>query len=57
MSLSPKQLGQQAEDPEILQAWAKEAQRRDAEMEAGDEPGIPAEDVFQPIRRSLTGSG
>ena len=39
-------------DIEIAQAWAEEAARRDEAMESGEEPGIPAEEVFRKLRSS-----
>jgi putative addiction module component (TIGR02574 family) len=39
-------------DAEIAQAWAEEAARRDEAMESGEEPGIPAEEVFRKLRSS-----
>ncbi|MFY9819900.1 MAG: addiction module protein [Thermoanaerobaculia bacterium] len=38
---------QAPEDDEITRAWAEEAERRDQAMESGEEPGIPAEEVFR----------
>ncbi|MBW8873692.1 MAG: addiction module protein [Acidobacteria bacterium] len=35
------------ENDETARAWAEEAQRRDQAMENGEEPGIPAEEVFR----------
>src|SRR5262245_618746 len=37
-------------DAEIDQAWAEEAARRDQAMESGEEPGIPADEVFRKLR-------
>jgi putative addiction module component (TIGR02574 family) len=37
-------------DDEIGQLWAEEAARRNEEMEAGLDPGIPAEEVFRRLR-------
>jgi putative addiction module component (TIGR02574 family) len=37
-------------DAEIAQAWAEEALRRDQAMESGEEPGIPADEVFRRLR-------
>jgi putative addiction module component (TIGR02574 family) len=34
-------------DEELAQAWAAEAERRNAEMDADPESGRPAEDVFR----------
>jgi putative addiction module component (TIGR02574 family) len=39
-----------APDDEIAQAWAEDAARRDEAMERGEEPGIPAEEVFRKLR-------
>jgi putative addiction module component (TIGR02574 family) len=39
-------------DTEIAQAWAEEAARRDEAMESGEEPGIPAEEVFRKLGSS-----
>lgn len=40
-------------DDEIARAWAEEAERRDQAMDRGEEPGIPAEEVFRNLRSSL----
>jgi putative addiction module component (TIGR02574 family) len=32
--------------PDVAEAWAQEAVRRDAEMESGSAAGVPAEEVF-----------
>ena len=37
-------------DPDVAKAWAKEAIRRDEEMESGSVAGIPAEEVFAELR-------
>jgi Putative addiction module component len=37
-------------DEEIARVWAEEAERRDQEMDSGDDPGIPAEEVFRKLR-------
>jgi hypothetical protein len=37
-------------DDEMGQLWAEEAARRNEEMEAGLDPGIPAEEVFRNLR-------
>jgi len=37
-------------DDEVARAWAEEALRRDEAMESGEEPGVPAEEVFQRLR-------
>jgi putative addiction module component (TIGR02574 family) len=42
-----------AQENEIAQVWAEEAARRDQAMESGEEPGIPAEEVFKRLRSSL----
>jgi putative addiction module component (TIGR02574 family) len=39
-----------AMDPDVAEAWAQEAVRRDAEMESGSVAGIPAEEVFAELR-------
>jgi hypothetical protein len=41
------------QENEITQVWAEEAARRDQDMESGEEPGIPAEEVLQRLRSSL----
>ncbi len=40
-------------DERVAQVWAEEAERRDLAMESGEEPEIPAEEVFQRLRSSL----
>ena len=37
-------------DPDVAEAWAQEAIRRDEEMESGSVAGIPAEEVFAELR-------
>ena len=37
-------------DPDVAEAWAQEAIRRDEEMESGAVAGIPAEEVFAELR-------
>ena len=37
-------------DPDVVEAWAQEAIRRDEEMESGSVAGIPAEEVFAELR-------
>jgi putative addiction module component (TIGR02574 family) len=37
-------------DPDVAEAWAQEAIRRDKEMESGSVAGIPAEEVFAELR-------
>jgi hypothetical protein len=37
-------------DPDVAEAWAQEAIRRDAELESGAVAGIPAEEVFEELR-------
>ena len=37
-------------DPDVAEAWAQEAVRRDEEMESGSVAGIPAEEVFAELR-------
>ena len=39
-----------AMDPDVAEAWAQEAVRRDEEMESGSVAGIPAEEVFAELR-------
>lgn len=41
------------QDDRIVQIWAEEAERRDQAMDSGEEPGIPAEEVFQRLRSTL----
>ncbi len=41
------------EDTEVARAWTEEAARRDHAMEIGEEPGVPAEEVFKRLRLSL----
>ena len=36
--------------PDVAEAWAQEAIRRDEEMESGSVAGIPAEEVFAELR-------
>jgi hypothetical protein len=38
-------------DKAIARIWAEEAERRDQAMESGEEPGIPAEEVFGRLRQ------
>lgn len=38
---------QAPQDDEVARAWAEEAERRALAMESGEEPGIPAEEVFR----------
>jgi hypothetical protein len=40
-------------DDEVAQAWAEEAERRDEEMERGDQQGVPAEEVFDRLGSRL----
>jgi putative addiction module component (TIGR02574 family) len=40
-------------DEDAASVWAEEAERRDRAMESGEEPGIPAEEVFKKLRASL----
>ena len=42
-------------DEELVQVWAEEAQRRDAEMEADPNAEIPAEQAFREARARLSG--
>lgn len=37
-------------DPDVAEAWAQEAIRRDAEMESGSVAGLPADEVFAELR-------
>ena len=37
-------------DPDVAEAWAQEAIRRDEEMESDSVAGIPAEEVFAELR-------
>ncbi len=39
--------------PEIAEAWADEAERRDLEMERGEVEGIPLEEVVRQARALL----
>jgi putative addiction module component (TIGR02574 family) len=41
-------------DEEIREAWAAELMRRIAEIESGEDPGIPAEEVYRLARESLS---
>jgi putative addiction module component (TIGR02574 family) len=41
------------EEDEIAEAWAKEAERRSAELRSGAVQGIPADEVFARIRARL----
>jgi len=43
------------EDDENLRIWVEEAKRRDAAMDSGEEPEIPATEAIQQIRDSLLG--
>lgn len=36
----------------IARIWAEESERRDQAMESGEDPGIPAEEVFRRLRSS-----
>jgi putative addiction module component (TIGR02574 family) len=42
-----------SEEKEAAHVWAEEAERRDQAMESGEEPGIPAEEVFTKLRAAL----
>lgn len=42
--------GRSAEERRIAKLWAEEAVRRDREMETGQDPGIPADEVFERLR-------
>jgi len=37
-------------ESEISELWLSEAQRRDAEMDAGEVAGIPGDEVFRRLR-------
>ncbi len=39
-----------AMDPNVAEAWAQEAVRRDEEMASGSVAGIPAAEVFEELR-------
>lgn len=39
--------------PEIAEAWADEAERRDLEMERGEVEGVPLEEVVRQARALL----
>jgi len=41
------------EDGEVASAWAEEAERRAQVRESGEEPGIPAEEVFREAQSLL----
>jgi putative addiction module component (TIGR02574 family) len=41
-------------DEELAQVWAEEAQRRDAELDADPDAGIPAEQAFREARSRLS---
>jgi putative addiction module component (TIGR02574 family) len=43
------------EDPEILDAWIAEAERRADELESGTVIGVPAADVLKRLRTKLRG--
>jgi putative addiction module component (TIGR02574 family) len=43
-----------ATDPDVLDAWAQEAVRRDEEMDSGSIAGIPADEVFEELRKRGT---
>ena len=43
------------EDPEILDAWIAEAERRADELESGAVIGVPAAEVFKRLRTKLRG--
>jgi hypothetical protein len=38
-------------DARIARIWAEEAERRDQAMESGEDPGVPAEEVFRRLVR------
>jgi len=52
MSLEEESDGSTEE--EIREAWAAEMMRRMAEVESGEDPGIPAEEVHRLARESLS---
>ena len=39
-----------SEEARIARIWNEEAARRDREMETGEDPGIPAEELFAQLR-------
>lgn len=39
------------EDADAKAAWEAELERRWQEMESGNDPGVPAEDVFAELRK------
>lgn len=41
------------QDRDAARVWAEEAARRDRVMESGEEPGVPAEEVFRKLRASF----
>jgi hypothetical protein len=41
-----------SEEARIARIWNEEAARRDREMETGEDPGIPAEELFAQLRSS-----
>jgi hypothetical protein len=48
---------EEAEDHEIIETWAIEAEQRDEEMSRSEDPGFPASDVFERLRSSLPSAG
>ncbi len=46
-------IGSIGTDPEIDQAWCKEAERRDQQIDEGSAKLIPSEDVIQKIKNRL----
>ena len=52
MSLSVSEV-----EDEISAAWKVEAERRDAEMESGEDEGIPLEEVIRKVRALLDDDG
>jgi putative addiction module component (TIGR02574 family) len=41
-------------DEELVQVWAEEARRRDANLDADPDTGIPAEQAFREARSHLS---
>jgi putative addiction module component (TIGR02574 family) len=42
----------ETQEEENARVWAEEAARRDQAMDSGEEPGIPADEVFRRLRSS-----
>ena len=51
--LSSFQEHQGSAEEEIARAWVEEAERRDQEMSAAGDEGIPAEEVLRKVRSSI----